>query len=81
MYGLIGGLMIAQNPGLQYDEALQVLGTVHMLNSTGELTLPHDPDTWICARQRCIPLMTVRYTGAIKEYLCLPLFAVFGARD
>jgi hypothetical protein len=72
-------LLIAQNPGLQYDEALLVLGSVHLLTSSRELTLPHDPNTWACVMDRCFPLMTVRYVGAIKEYICLPLFALFGA--
>jgi hypothetical protein len=73
-------LLIAQKPGLQYDEALHVIGAVHMLHDRGELTLPHDPDTWACVRGRCIPLMSLRYTGAVKEYLCLPLFAAVGPR-
>lgn len=80
LYLLCGGLLILQHPGLQYDEALQVLGAVHMQSSREELTLPHDPDTWLCAAGRCLPLMMVRYAGALKDYLCLPLFAIFGAR-
>src|SRR5581483_7134638 len=40
----------------------------------------HDPNTWICPLGRCVPLMSGRYVGAIKEYLCLPLFALFGTR-
>ena len=78
VYCLWSALLILQNPGLQYDEALLVLGSVHMRHSPGELTLPHDPNTWLCPSSRCFPLMTVRYVGAIKEYLCLPLFAAFG---
>lgn len=78
-YGLLAILVIAQNPGLQYDEALLVLGSVHMRVSPGELTLPHDPYTWACLRGHCLPLMTVRYVGALKEYLCLPLFRLFGS--
>src|SRR5947209_12704102 len=78
LYFLSGTTLILLNPGFQYDEALQALGSVHMMNSPAELTLPHDPDTWLCAPGRCFPLMTVRYTGAIKEYLCLPLFMMFG---
>jgi hypothetical protein len=78
LYCLWAGLLILENPGFQYDEALLVLGSVHMRNSPRELNLPHDPDTWFCPRGRCIPLMTVRYVGAIKEYLCLPLFAALG---
>jgi len=80
VYCLWSVLLISANPGLQYDEALLVLGSVHMQNSPGILTLPHDPDTWTCIAGRCFPLMTVRYVGAAKEYLCLPLFAVFGPR-
>jgi hypothetical protein len=80
VYGSWAILLISQNPGLQYDEALLVLGSVHLRHSRSELPLPHDPDTWLCLPGRCLPLMTVRYVGAIKEYLCLPLFAVFGTR-
>jgi hypothetical protein len=75
VYVLCAGLLILQNPGLQYDEALLVLGSVHLRHSQRELTLAHDPTTWVCPAGRCFPLMTVRYVGAIKEYLCLPLFA------
>src|SRR5262245_37980804 len=78
LYCLWAGLLILQNPGFQYDEALLVLGSVHMRHSPRELSLPHDPNTWFCSSSRCFPLMTVRYVGAIKEYLCLPVFAVFG---
>jgi hypothetical protein len=77
-YGVFASLLIAQRPGLQYDESLLVLGAVHMRHSPGELGLPHDPDTWVCLFGRCIPLMSVRYVGALKEYLCLPFFALFG---
>ncbi len=78
VYFLWASLQIAQRPGLQYDEALLVSGAVHMLHSPDEIALPHDPDTWTCVLGRCFPLMTVRYVGPIKEYLCLPLFAIFG---
>jgi hypothetical protein len=78
VYSLWAGLLIVQNPGLQYDEALLVLGSVHMRHSRLELRVPHDPDTWIEVRHRSIPLMTARYVGAAKEYLCLALFSLFG---
>jgi hypothetical protein len=78
LYSFWAGLLILQNPGFQYDEALLVLGSVQMRHSPQEIELPHDPHSWICPGRRCFPLMTVRYVGAIKEYLCLPLFAVFG---
>lgn len=69
--------LMATRPGIQYDEALHVLGTVHMRHSSEVITLPHDPNTWVCPGNRCLPLMTLRYTGALKEYLCLPLFSLF----
>jgi hypothetical protein len=80
VYGFWSLLLIAQKPGLHYDEALHVSGAVHMLNNRGEFTLPHGPHTWACLRGRCFPLMSLPYTGAVKEYLCLPLFAVVGPR-
>ena len=79
-YCLVALLSILQRPGLQFDEALLVEGAVQMRISPRELTLPHDPDTWICPFGRCFPLMTVRYVGSMKEYLCLPLYAVFSSR-
>jgi hypothetical protein len=80
LYCLLAAVLILQRPGLHYDEALLVLGSVHMRHSPAELTLPHDPDTWYCFGHRCLPLMTVRYVGAVKDYLCVPLFALFGTR-
>ncbi len=73
-------LLIAQKPGLQYDEAMHVAGAVHMLRGHGEFRLPHDPHTWVSLGQRSFPLMTLRCTGAVKEYFCLPLFALTGPR-
>ncbi|HEX4595858.1 MAG TPA: hypothetical protein VH157_16345, partial [Bryobacteraceae bacterium] len=80
LYCLLAGVLIQQKPGLYYDEALMAVGSVHMRHSPAELTLPHDPDTWLCVRGRCLPLMTMRYIGAIKEYAYLPAFALFGTR-
>src|SRR5260370_1533220 len=77
-YCLCATLAILQKPGLQYDEALLVEGAVQMRISPREIELPHDPDTWVCPFRRCFPLMTVRYVGSAKEYLCLPVFAIFG---
>ena len=80
LYFVLAVILILQRPGLYYDEALMVVDAVHMRHSPAELTLPHDPDTWICAGGRCFPLMMMSYIGPIKEYLCLPLFAGFGPR-
>lgn len=78
LYWLIGGALAASHSGLQYDEALLVQGGVHLLNERTELPLPHDPNTWWCLGQRCLPLMTVRYVGAVKEYAGVLWFALFG---
>lgn len=77
-YCLLALTSIWANPGLHYDEAIDVLGAVHLHHSRAELSLPHDPGTWLCVNSRCFPLMSARYIGSVKEYLCLPLFALFG---
>ncbi|HEY6391468.1 MAG TPA: glycosyltransferase family 39 protein [Bryobacteraceae bacterium] len=74
---LLAALAIRQRPGLNNDEALFVLGSVQMRISPDELSLPHDPDTWVRVFGQHIQIMTVRYVGAVKDYLCLPLFAIF----
>ena len=82
IYLLWGVLLVAQRPGLHYDEALLVEGAVHLRRSAAEITLPHAPNTWVCKFQRCFPLMGEGpYIGAIKDYVAWPLFAVFGSRS
>jgi 4-amino-4-deoxy-L-arabinose transferase-like glycosyltransferase len=78
VYLVWAALLIAQRPGLQYDEALLVVDSVHMLHSRAEVDLPHLPGSWICPPGRCLPLMTSMYVGPAKAYLSLPLFAIFG---
>jgi hypothetical protein len=79
LYCLLAIVQIRQKPGLQYDEALPVIGSVHLHSGAHqEFPLPHDPDTWVNVAGRWFPLMTVRYVGAIKEYLWLPVLAIFG---
>jgi hypothetical protein len=73
-------LLIQSKPGFHYDEAIDVLGSVSLLHSHEELKLPHAPSTWFCVNAHCFPLMSARYIGSIKEYICLPLFAIFGPR-
>jgi hypothetical protein len=80
VYFLWGLLLIAQKPGLQYDEALLVAGAVHMQHSAASFDLQPAPHAWTCVFPRCIPLMSAVYVGAIKEYASLPLFALFGPR-
>jgi hypothetical protein len=76
-YCLIGALYIAQNPGLNYDEALLVLGGVE-LRHPGQIQAFHERGTWQCLFGFCFPVMTVAYVGALKEYLIIPFFALFG---
>jgi hypothetical protein len=79
LYFLCGVLLVAQRPGLHYDEALLVEGAVQMRHSTTEIALPHAPNTWVCLFQRCLPLMGEGpYIGSVKDYLALPMFAVLG---
>jgi hypothetical protein len=79
-YCLWAILFIQAKPGFHYDEAIDVLGSVHLRHSHADLTLPHSPDTWFCVKKHCFPLMSAPYIGAIKEYICLPLFAILGPR-
>src|SRR5258706_7235518 len=74
---LFAGLAIRQRPGLNNDEALLVLGSVQMRISPDELSLPHDPDSWFRILGKHVPLMTVPYVGAVKDYVCLPFFVIF----
>lgn len=80
LYWVSGVILIAQKPGLQYDEALLVAGAVHMAHSGTTFELSQTPNAWICPLGRCIPLMSAEYVGAVKEYAVLPLFAWFGPR-
>jgi len=77
IFCLLSALAIGQRPGLNHDEAQLVLGSVQMRLSSDELALPYDPDIWVRLFGQNIQLMSVRYIGAVKDYLCLPLFAIF----
>ncbi|MCC7496975.1 MAG: glycosyltransferase family 39 protein [Bryobacterales bacterium] len=82
LYLILAAVMIARRPGLHYDEALPALAPVHLLASHGRapIPVPHDPDTWLPVFGRWVPLMELRYVGAVKEYLLLPVFALFGPK-
>jgi 4-amino-4-deoxy-L-arabinose transferase-like glycosyltransferase len=73
-------LLIAQKPGLQHDEALLVTAAVHMLYAPHEIDVTHEANDWISVMGHPLPLMTATYVGAVKEYVCLPLFRVLGTR-
>ncbi|HEX5431222.1 MAG TPA: glycosyltransferase family 39 protein [Bryobacteraceae bacterium] len=81
VYFFWGSLLILQKPGLQYDEAFLVAGAVRMLHPAAPYTITGSP-VWIQLFHRFVPLMGggIPYIGALKDYLALPLFAVFGAR-
>src|ERR1700744_6459988 len=80
VYFLFGIGLIAQKPGLQYDEALMISGAVHMQHSPQVFELENTPNAWICPFPHCIPLMAFFYIGSAKEYASLPFFAIFGPR-
>jgi hypothetical protein len=80
LYCLCGFGLIAQKPGLQYDEAMLVAGGVHMQHSAAAFELENTPNAWVCPFQHCIPLMAFLYVGSAKEYANLPFFAIFGGR-
>src|ERR1700730_17453062 len=73
-------LVIQTKPGFHYDEAIDVRASVSLLHSHEVLKLPLAPNTWFCVAEHCFPLMSARYIGSVKEYLCFPLFAMFGPR-
>lgn len=78
IYCALALALIAQGPGLHYDEALPAMPAVHLARSSGPPTYPHDPGTWLCSGRRCLPLMNLRYAGAVKDLLYLPVWAATG---
>jgi hypothetical protein len=77
-YCLLAIALIAQQPGLQYDEALPAMPAVHLSRASGPPTYPHDPGTWLCLGEKCLPLMNLRYVGAVKDLAYLPVWAAAG---
>src|SRR3954465_10947997 len=67
-----------QSPGLHNDEAVYYDGAAHILNSSEEPSFAHDPWSWIPLFGRHWPIMTLPYAGALRDYLALLPFAVFG---
>ncbi|MBI1896870.1 MAG: hypothetical protein HYS04_10120 [Acidobacteria bacterium] len=67
-----------QEPGLQYDEALLMSGAVQMLHGPAHPAIQHHPAAAVNAGGRWLPVMVAPYVGAVKDYLLLPVFAVFG---
>jgi hypothetical protein len=65
--------------GFEMDEALYVQSAVFLLHGTGTPPFVFDPATWITVAGRPLPLMIIPYVGALKAWVALPLFAMFGA--
>lgn len=80
LYALLGAALIAQKPGLQYDEALLTAGAVHLRHSFDYFRLNVTPAAWACPAGVCVPLMSLFYIGAVKNFVALPFFALFGPR-
>lgn len=79
LYLLGAALLVRGGPGLQYDEALFQHGAVHMLAcSGGPPPFVHDAGSWVPFAGRYWPLMVLPYAGAVKHYVLLAPFAVFG---
>ncbi|HLG17037.1 MAG TPA: glycosyltransferase family 39 protein [Blastocatellia bacterium] len=71
-------LMGANRVGLHYDEAIVQHGAVHMLNSASEPTFAHHSGSWVRIAGRYWPLAIIPYAGAVKDYILLLPFAIFG---
>src|SRR5690349_15521452 len=65
-------------PGMYYDEAIFLNGAVHALNAAGEPSFAHDPWSWVTIFGHRWPIMVLPYVGAIRDYLVLIPFALFG---
>jgi hypothetical protein len=64
--------------GLQYDEALLQHGAVKMLCCEGGPAFGHDAGSWVTIGGHWFPLTVLPYMGAVKHYLVLGPFALFG---
>lgn len=78
LYLLVAYLLGFNSIGLQNDESLHQHGAVHLLTSTKEPSFVYHKGSWIYFAGRQWPLMIIPYAGAIKHYLMVVPFAVFG---
>ena len=78
LYLILACLLGVNTVGLQYDEALSQHGAVHLLNSTEAPSFVYHRGSWINVGGRHWPLMIIPYAGAIKHYLLVVPFALFG---
>ena len=78
VYLLCACILGFRSPGLDYDEAVFFNGAVQVLNSGQEPTFAHDPWSWGTAFGRRWPIMVLPYIGAVRDYLALIPFSIFG---
>jgi len=78
VYLLCACILGFRSPGLFYDEAVFFNGAVQVLNSGQEPTFAHDPWSWGTAFGRRWPIMVLPYIGAVRDYLALIPFSIFG---
>jgi len=78
LYLILAMILGLGSVGLQYDEALQQHGAVHMLNPTNNPGFSYVKGQWIYWSGRYWPLAIVPYVGAVKDYILLLPFALFG---
>src|SRR6266568_2898137 len=67
-----------RSPGIYYDEAIFLNGAVHELSSAQEPPFAHDPWSWVTIFGRRWPIMVMPYVGAVRDYVALIPFAIFG---
>ena len=78
LYLILACLLGLNTLGLQYDEALNQHGAVHLLNSTEAPSFVYHKGSWINVAGRHWPLMIIPYAGAIKHYVLVVPFAILG---
>lgn len=68
---LVGGILLSPFPGLQYDETLFV-------NAATTGGPGSDSTQFVAARYAGVPVLLMRYIGALKAWLMAPVFSIFG---
>jgi len=78
VYLLCAAVSGFRSPGMYYDEAIFLNGGVQVISSGQEPSFAHDPSSWVTIFGRRWPIMVMPYVGAIRDYLVLLPFAIFG---
>jgi 4-amino-4-deoxy-L-arabinose transferase-like glycosyltransferase len=78
VYVGMSAVMGFHSPGLQYDEALLVTGAVQMLRGPADPPIQREPSSAATINRQWLPVMVMPYLGAVKDYVTLPFFALFG---